>query len=147
MNDAPTAQDLLHITSSATARARRAASMPGWVPPVAALLGGIGVMLLGLGGDSADTVVSVCGYGVCAACFALLAWVWRAQRKGGVVPRFLSDEPTRRWQRLSLLVLPPLLAGIVGGLVNGWLHVLFGAFVGGWLWFGLRRQRAATCPS
>ncbi|WP_067534432.1 hypothetical protein [Nocardia crassostreae] len=147
MSDAPTAQDLLDITSSATLRARRAAFMPGWVPPAAGVLGGGAVALVGLGNADDGSGFLCSGYGVFAIFLVMMAWVWRTQRSRGVIPRSPADEPTRRWQRFLLYVLPPLAACMLIDFAHGWLNILFGVIVGGIPWFGFARQRARACPN
>ncbi|MGW0246532.1 hypothetical protein ACWDYH_07805 [Nocardia goodfellowii] len=155
MNDAPTPQDLLSIASSTTMQARRAASMPGWVPPTAGLLGSSSLILAGVARPELDNAVFWPILSVAAAIFCvflvLVTWVSHRQRKIGVVSRALADEPTRRWQRILVYSLPIVIAIAVNGfltanpLLDGWVHVVFALLLGGCTWWALERRRVATC--
>ncbi|MEU8900405.1 hypothetical protein [Nocardia sp. NPDC048505] len=149
MNDEPSSQDMLGIASSATRAAQRANSMPRWVPPTVALLGGASVLVVGRADPGSDEFWSVMAAGCGIACLfvALMSWVWHAQRKRGVVPRRLLDVPVRRWQRISLLVLIVLVPALVQNFLHGWAHAVFALALTAWVWWGLEFERRTTCPS
>ncbi|GAA5105750.1 hypothetical protein GCM10023319_75890 [Nocardia iowensis] len=151
VNDEPAPQDLLDIASTATMRARSATTVPRWVPPTAALLGGASLIVVGLARPEFDDAVfwSIMSVGGAIFCvyIALMLWVWRRERNSGVVPRYLADLPTRRWQRVALFLLIVLVPAMVQGFLDGWAHVMFAVMLSGSTWWVLERQRRATCPS
>jgi cbb3-type cytochrome oxidase subunit 3 len=151
VHDEPSPRDMLTIASAATKRAQRATTTPKWLPPTAALLGGASIIVVGLARpESDDTVfwsIMAAGIGIFCGFIVVTAWVWRTERKRGVVTRRWADLPMRRWQRYSLFLLLTLVPGLVQGFLDGWAHVVFALILTAAVWWGLERQRRATCPS
>ncbi|WP_306357356.1 MULTISPECIES: hypothetical protein [unclassified Nocardia] len=144
MNAAPTPQDALQIAADATEQARRAPAMPGWVPPVAGLLGGSGLVLFNLGQPARSETnieLTLTGTALLLTLAALMAWLHFTQRNDGVRPRAMWQRPARRWARVSVFLVPILFGAIVGTSLEGGPLIPFGMAMGGWIWFVLARQR------
>ncbi|MEV0333386.1 hypothetical protein [Nocardia sp. NPDC050717] len=142
---APTPQDTLALATAATERARNAPPTPRWFPPTMGMLGGGATMLItaALPTDgAARTVLGIAGIVLTLLLFGLMAWLTGVRRKVGVMPRAVADEPTRRWLRIGLFAVPPLVAGALAALVSGWQTVAAGAVIGAWIWYSLTRRRA-----
>ncbi|WP_162958588.1 hypothetical protein [Nocardia yunnanensis] len=151
MNDEPSPQEQLDIASSATLRARTATPMPKWVPPIAALLGASGLLVVGLARPESDDAdfwsLMAIGGAIFGVFLALMLRVWRRERNSGVAPRYLLDLPRRRWQRVSLFLLIVLVPGLVQGFLHGWAHIIYAVLLGGIGWWVLERQRRVACLS
>ncbi|WP_328392014.1 hypothetical protein [Nocardia sp. NBC_00416] len=141
MSDELTPQAALDLASAATRRARSATAQRRWVPSLAALLC-FGTFFLigdtiGMLFDWTITVRGVAGIVVAPAFGLFLAWVIRAWRTGGVMPRPLAEEPAQRWKRVALGGLPPAVAFV---FFSG---SAFALVMGVWMWVQLARPRVA----
>lgn len=126
--------------------------MPRWAPPVAGLLGGGGItlMYMALFGPAIDLNVLVAGIVVALMFAGLVAWLRRAWKRGGVIPRTVMPPLESWWQIVLFMVVVTTVTG-VGSFLGGqtgslrWLFVPFGLLIGGWFWFALAWPRAGAC--
>ncbi|WP_459547350.1 hypothetical protein [Nocardia sp. X0981] len=126
-----------------------AAAPPGWVPFAGGLSGGLAGVLICTAVDegAGNPLVWIAGIAAGLAYYALVRWSTRTGRARGIVARPPAERPFAQWKQNLLLVLPPLLLGAVGASMDGWLRLLAGAILGGWIWLSLAQQRTAQWKS
>ncbi|MEV6773410.1 hypothetical protein AB0N05_32740 [Nocardia sp. NPDC051030] len=149
MSEALTPQEALDIASNTTQRAQAAPATHWWAPPVGGLLAGLTVPLIvtAIPDIPANLLLLVAGTVTGAAYFILVGRVMQTWRSGGVMPRAYFQEPVQPWKQLVAFELPPLLLGGLCASLNGWMSILGGVLIAGWVWYQLARKRARACPN
>ncbi|MEC3953620.1 hypothetical protein VMT65_11305 [Nocardia sp. CDC153] len=146
MTDRPTPQEALDIVSATTHKARTAHPLPVWQPPLAGIMGAGMIILLGVGRDRDDDRIWLAGIGVGVAFLLIMCCLWAIQRRRGIVPRYLAEQPTEDWKRILLYGVPPVVVTFMSDLGTGWVHVVVAVVFGGIMWIGFARQRAGKWP-
>ncbi|MEC3918307.1 hypothetical protein [Nocardia sp. CDC160] len=146
MTETPTPQEALDIVTATTQKARTAYPLPAWQPPLAGIMGAAIIILFGLSDDRGDDRLWLAAMALGVVFFAMMCWLWALQRKRGIKPRYPAQQPIEGWKRGLWSVVPTLAFIIVSDLGTGWMHVVIGVLLGGYLWIGFARQRAGKWP-